>query len=366
MKTSIFLSLLSLLLVTQLNAQNGKKFILFEAFSTAPCGFCPDGDLIAAKLVHDHPEIIWMTHHAGFGSDSMTIDESKTIAKNFTTFAPGACIDRMDVPIPVYTKPPFIAISRQKWDSVCSAHMNDNAVVDVSIDNQYDDNSRVLTCKVTANFIEVPASGDIRLNLFIVEDSVVGEGHGYDQKSYFNKSAGHPLYGMGDTIIGYVHHRIVRKSATGIWGLDQIIPNTPEINKDYNKSFTIAIPKNWKKQHLDVVAFVSYYDADPKKREVINSNHKILLDETSGNEDISLESINIYPNPVSDHLIIDQIDMGNKLVKGNLYDITGQDLKEFRINDDQTILNLNNLESGIYILKIQTEQGEFIEKIIKE
>src|SRR6185503_15550568 len=144
MKNILLIIAIILVLTGRNFGQPGIKHILLEEFSTAPCGFCPDGDLVAAQLIIDHPAVIWLTHHAGFGVDSMTVPESVTIANTFTTFAPGATIDRGDYPIPVYTMPPYIAISRQKWDSVCVAHLNDPPVVDILITNQYDSVTRLL------------------------------------------------------------------------------------------------------------------------------------------------------------------------------------------------------------------------------
>ncbi|MBN1446462.1 MAG: hypothetical protein JXA28_00925 [Bacteroidetes bacterium] len=59
-------------LQSELAAQVIERRILTEEFSTARCGFCPDGSLIDANIVRDHPSVIWVTHHAGFGVDSMT------------------------------------------------------------------------------------------------------------------------------------------------------------------------------------------------------------------------------------------------------------------------------------------------------
>lgn len=59
-----------------------------------------------------------------------------------------------------------------------------------------------------------------------MEDSVVGYGHGYDRKNYFNTTVGHPCYGAGDTIIGYMRHHVLRKVLTGAWGLTGVIRQT--------------------------------------------------------------------------------------------------------------------------------------------
>jgi hypothetical protein len=213
--------------VPSLFSQHAGRHVLLEEFSTAPCGFCPDGDLIAAQLVKDHPEVIWVTHHAGFGTDSMTAAGSVTIANAFTTFAPGACIDRGDYPIPVYTMQPYIAVSRQKWDSVLTVRLAETRLELISMQLAYNPLTRLLNANVVVTFPFTPAPGDLRLNIFLVEDSVVGYGKGYDQKNYFNGTPGHPYYKKGDSIYGYVHHRVVRSIPLGAWGAAGL-PAAPE------------------------------------------------------------------------------------------------------------------------------------------
>lgn len=340
-------------------SQSVVKHILLEEFSTAPCGFCPDGDLVAQQLIIDHPAVIWLTHHAGFGTDSMTVPESITIANAFTQFAPGATIDRGDYPIPVYTMPPYIAISRQKWDSVCVAHLNDPPVVDVIITNNYDSVSRLLNCTVDATFLTQPAVGDLRLNLFLVEDSVVGFGPGYDQTNYYNTTVGHPYYGAGDPIVGYVHHHVLRKVATGTWGLTGVIPNSPVIGTTYSHSFTnIPIPAAWKEDDMDVIAFVSYYNASASLRQVINSSYKILKDYsiTTGITETNAQpdNISVFPNPASDRIYLYcdlESENKNKLV---ITDLSGKEIRSFELNKNTKnfIFNIEDLQNGIYLYEI--------------
>lgn len=333
-------------------AQSGLKHILLEEFSTAPCGFCPDGDLIAAQLIIDHPEVIWVTHHAGFGTDAMTIPESVTIANTFTTFAPGGCIDRGDYPIPVYTIAPFIAISRQKWDSVCVAHLNDPAIVDVYIHNDYDTVTRILNCTVTANFISAPAPGDLRLNLFLAEDSVMGIGNGYDQHSYFNTQVGHPYYGMGDTIIGYVHHHVMRDVVSPTWGLNGIIPASPVAGSSYTHLFSnISIPVAWKNKDMDVIAFVSYYNDSAKLRQVINSNHKPLLDDSWSDVSEILEeknSTSIYPNPNSGNFFVE---LKSETATLEVFNLLGEKVFSTQLKNNLEEMKLN-VRAGIYLCRI--------------
>lgn len=361
MKLKFVTLVLTFLLPWLAFSQNGNKYILLEEFSTAQCGFCPDGDIVAAQLVKQYPRLIWVTHHAGFGTDSMTANGSNTIANAFTTFAPGACIDRVDAPIPVYTIQPYIAISRQKWDSVCAAHYSDPAIANVNIINHYDSNSRILNCEIQSTFLTVPKKGDIRVNLYLVEDSVVGFGHGYDQKSYFNTTPGHPLYGKGDTVIGYVHHRVVRAIPTTAWGLSGVVPATIQPGLTYSHSFTnISIPAKWKASNMEVVAFISYYNDTAKKRQVINSNHKKLLEYNTGiliNE--VKNSCSIIPNPVSSFFSLNQIEGNGEIKTVELMNPEGKVVEKWvgSFTGNNTF-SIKNLENGLYFYKVVSKNEQ--------
>lgn len=79
-------------------------------------------------------------------------------------------------------------------------------------------------------------------------------------------------------------------------------------------------------------------------------------------ETFDLNRIKIYPNPVSDKLNIELPDNLN-LNSIDLFDIKGKRLKSFK---NQTDLDLSDMQKGIYILKLETDQGSFHHKVIKQ
>jgi hypothetical protein len=366
MKKILFIILYFLYCSGAIYCQSGVKNILLEEFSTAQCGFCPDGDVIAAQIISNHPRIIWVTHHAGFGTDSMTVPESVTIANAFTNFAPGGLIDRGYYPIPVYTSPPYIAVSRQKWDSVCTAHLIDTPFVDIVITNQYDTISRLLNCTVDATFLNPPSSGDLRLNLFLMEDSVVGYGHGFDQKNYFNTTYGHPYYGAGDTIIGYVHHHVMRNVQTGAWGLSGVFPSSPITGNLYSHTFSnIQISNRWKENDIDVIAFVSYYNSNAQQRKILNSNHLKLKSISTAIKSVNAVSLmTIFPNPASDNLTFSFSD-NISFIKINIFSLIGNQEFSSIVTAPQNTIDISWLKPGIYFFEAKSGNKTYREKFIK-
>ncbi len=71
--------------------------------------------------------------------------------------------------------------------------------------------------------------------------------------------------------------------------------------------------------------------------------------------------LNVYPNPTNNNLTIES---ENALMKDiYLYNAMGQQVKHVSINANQSNIEVNNLPIGMYILKINTNQGVLTRKI---
>ena len=83
----------------------------------------------------------------------------------------------------------------------------------------------------------------------------------------------------------------------------------------------------------------------------------------STNDYIS-SKISVYPNPVKD--IISITNDSNEIIKNvDISDINGRTIKSFK-SVSQNQINISDLSSGVYFLKITTDGGNAIKKIIKE
>jgi hypothetical protein len=75
------------------------------------------------------------------------------------------------------------------------------------------------------------------------------------------------------------------------------------------------------------------------------------------------QSISVFPNPTVSILSI-KSDYAIKTIE--LYDIQGRILETSIENSNESVLDISKRNSGIYFLKINTENGSKVEKIIKE
>ena len=77
----------------------------------------------------------------------------------------------------------------------------------------------------------------------------------------------------------------------------------------------------------------------------------------------SPSSIKVYPNPTSDFITFEN-NNSEQFLSIDLLDYAGKHIKSFTPNNAS--INLSDLTTGIYLLQITTEKGNFCEKIYLE
>lgn len=89
-----------------------------------------------------------------------------------------------------------------------------------------------------------------------------------------------------------------------------------------------------------------------------------IIDETVlGSNRYEVINAKIYPNPVKENITIELPDSIETSIK--IYTINGQLVKEQKTYNTTTIIDLNNLHTGIYILKLQNKTASTSYKIVK-
>ena len=82
-----------------------------------------------------------------------------------------------------------------------------------------------------------------------------------------------------------------------------------------------------------------------------------------GNEELSLQNVNIYPNPVQNILVVDMPE-GSKTI--NLINITGVSVLQIETSETQSKLNMSHLANGIYFVKIESNRQTLVKKVVKQ
>ncbi|NJN77003.1 MAG: T9SS type A sorting domain-containing protein [Saprospiraceae bacterium] len=75
------------------------------------------------------------------------------------------------------------------------------------------------------------------------------------------------------------------------------------------------------------------------------------------NNDFNAKPVSVYPNPVKDILIIE-----NAIGSAILYNSTGQQIRQFNITSNRFEVNLDDLPTGLYNLRIAKSDGKVVTK----
>ncbi len=81
------------------------------------------------------------------------------------------------------------------------------------------------------------------------------------------------------------------------------------------------------------------------------------------NAEITSENIQIYPNPVIDFI---NIKTDEDIIKLNVYNLAGQLVLSLVENQLENKVNIAHLNSGMYLIHIETKSNVYIEKFIKQ
>jgi hypothetical protein len=260
-----------------MNAQTPVKRVLVEEGTGAWCGFCPRGATTLLNTIEKYPgKVIGVAVHNNQGNpanDYMAIADENAYSAAFMNGFPNMTIDRKRYAGISGNK---IGVSDGAIVGPIQTQMAQKAKVDVTIENLvYSSANRTLTVDVKGAFVAA-VTGDIRFNIYIVEDSVKGNGQGYDQHNYMSKTGSSPdpnspWYNFPPTITNFYHRHVLRAMLGGTWGTNGVIPSTVASGDTYSKTYTYKLPATWNDKRISVVGIVQMYSSDAEKREILNA-----------------------------------------------------------------------------------------------
>lgn len=80
----------------------------------------------------------------------------------------------------------------------------------------------------------------------------------------------------------------------------------------------------------------------------------------TGFDEIANNEISIYPNPANDKITI----IGLQIRKVEIIDFTGKLIKNNKVFGNQTSIDISKLSSGVYSIRIKTDEGTIMKKLI--
>lgn len=245
------------------------KHTVLEVHTGAWCQFCPDGTVRMEEVAATVPNAIVVTIHS---SDAMEIPDGTAVSNAFIGGYPSGTVDRFK-----FDDQSDVEVNRGIWLSKTTERAAHVVPVAVSIPmTAFDEATRTLDVEVRAEFL-ASVDGDLRLNCWVVEDTVVGTGSGYDQVNFYDTQPGHPFYGAGNPIVGFEHDRVVRSMLGGPWGTAGVIPGAAGAGEIYSTTYSYVIPADQYVHRMTVVGTVSFYDADTQQRHILNAVQSVAV-----------------------------------------------------------------------------------------
>ena len=330
------------------NATQRKVF--FEQFTTAKCPNCPPAHEYLEPIVAAHEEnVVWMSHHAGYYTDALTIPESETMLAMFndggSTYAPAAMLDRTQYP---GNPGPAMSVG-EVTDASLAAAINVPAFVTVDITNvTFNSQTRELSATVSGTVVsDISAYNDPRVGFYIKEDNVK-----------INQAQSGSNLGKN-----YIHNHSIRASLSNVWGDAGVITNTAA-NGTFTKTYTYTVPETVKATDLFMIAFVAEYNADVNARTILNTNEVKLTDvveiDPTSIEEATDVAFTVYPNPATDYAMISS----NATIKEvAIINTLGQTVATFTANAENVQINTQDLVKGVYMVSITTTEGSAVKKL---
>lgn len=221
--------------------------VLLEDYTGHTCGNCPK----AAKVAEEQKELlkeklVVMSVHAGgfavpeppdYPADYRT-PEGNELDQFFGISGvgnPNGMVNRIDFPTLGHVK------GHTDWPGLIAAELAKPMQAWLSIVPQYNASTRKLDVTVKTEITEA-LSGDIKLAVFLLEDSVIS-----DQKNYL-ASPSH--------ITNYVHRHMMRKCFTGSAFGELIAANPPASETTIDKSYSLTVSSTYDEKHCYVLAFI--------------------------------------------------------------------------------------------------------------
>ena len=339
------------------------RTVLLEEFTGTWCSSCINGPVVMDQIHDLYPDdVVMVSIHDG---DAMEFDDG--IASGFNTpYYPSAMIDRT-----LRNGDEWEFRFDWEWIDVVEDHFSMYTPVEVSMWHGYDPVTREITMTLTADFVDV-AAGDMRFVTMIVEDSLVGEGEGWDQKNGYNNVPGHPYYGAGNPVVGFVHNHVLRAVPSGAFGNSGIVPAEVFASESYSETITYTLPDNFNESKISMIGFLAYYGTEIGSREVLNAATMDLHEEgTVGLGEVqAVKNFKIFPNP-SNELVNIMFDQATELdTKIFVYDVCGKQVDV--ISEKATMMegtqhysyNTRNLEPGLYFVTIITDDKAQTKRLV--
>lgn len=321
-----------------------KRMVVGEEATGTWCGWCVRGICFMDYMKETYPDT-WIGI-AVHNSDPMAITEYdnalQAMLPGFPGF-PSAAVDRTDA----YVDP-------SELEDVYFDHTGIFTPASVSLENfSWDPDQRLVTFDVQTEFI-MDMNKEYRLVAVITEDSVHGTGSGYNQHNYYAGGSYGAMCGF-ESLPGTIpasdmyYNHVARKIMDTPYGTTGSLPAQISAGVKYSHTYSATLPAEWKYDKLNFIGML----LDASSKQIVNATN-VISSWVSVDAKQETSDIQVYPNPSGSLVNVVSHETGG--LRGisliNLYGKTVRDFNNFVTGTTSAKLNVSDIPSGVYFLKV--------------
>ena len=321
------------------------KMVVGEEGTGTWCGWCVRGTVYMDSMKMKYPDNwIGIAVHNG---DPMVVTEYDAGIGEYITGYPGGVVNREIVTDPSYFEAAYLT------------QMGQAAPAGIIVEDKvFNEATGELTFTLTSEFV-APVS-NYRFNAVIVENEVTGTGEGWDQVNYYSGGAYGPMGGFEDLpnpVADMVYQDVARAILGGFQGEENSLPQTINAGETHSWEFTTSIDEEWDAQYIEVVGMLIDHTTGMIKN--ATKTH-LIIDGVA--ELQTSKKVTVYPNPAQGQVTISNVEQGNIYI----YNINGQLMMKKQNVSSVCTLDISDLETGIYFIKVFFSNQVITRKLVIE
>jgi hypothetical protein len=346
-----------------------KKVVIEEATGTW-CGWCPRGAVWMARMQESYPEhFIGLAVHNG---DPMVYAEYDDGMGNLIGGYPSSLVDRVADIDPSVMEPDFLerVVLDASAELCLSASMDEENMI------------MTVTLEVTPT---VAITNDWKVAVALSENGVTGTTTQWAQANYYSGGGSGELSGAGHDwhleanpipAANMEYDHVARVIMPSFLGMDDSFPEGGAVETAYSFDFEIPVSSDWDLDKIHVIGMLM--DDNGLIDNGNQLDYTLALANTCGEPALGTEKtivaaqegLKVYPNPANDQIGITAVLTNNEKHQLTVVDVMGRVVFKQTLTNQAGLFQFNldiaNLNSGVYMIEMNSATSSYSTKFIKQ
>ena len=331
------------------------KTVVYEEGTGTWCGWCVRGLVGLNTMAHNITDGSWIGI-AVHNGDPMTVADYDAVIGTYISGYPSGIADRYSTPVD-----PGLA----NLQAIHNEHLSIPTIAKIEITTKsYNHATRDWTIDVASTFGMDLSNADYNTALIIVENGVTGSGVGWSQHNYYAGGGAGDMIDYDGTNYAnlpttvpaseMVYNHVGRELVDGFNGSANSVPTTITDGIANSFSYSGTLDTTWDENNISFVALL----IDNNTNQIVNATEVELL--SVGINEISDVDYSIFPNPTTGIITI----KGAQDAQITVYNMIGNIVYQNNKAEKSTQIDLSNLSTGSYVIRIINNNKVITKKII--